>query len=363
MWLKILLKQWICYFSEVSWGLDTKPNNKFWLGRSWYRRPTMISATIGWTRMHSPFTLILTLCPHFTTQLPTADQFCSEGWEVSLLEVPACLTVVAMVGGHGQAKKEGANCQVGRCFFGMTVALGGVSTAWRKQEWRGARWRLGRRLRRRRSRFPALWKKEKLLLMPRRFSTAKYDCGKLFVLACRFWQMRHRKRPLICGRCLFGAATIALICCEAISYFLVVACRSCCVKIAPSARFHICGARFKQACVKFFSTCYEEHDWGFEEAGTLVRCKSPQSRPCRSTRSSPATSWIDQMIMKEEWEKTSGFDMSIWWHDDIESVGWPQQGLRRRRILLWEPPIARCRKTSRSRPWNQPSWFWWEKPF
>ena len=42
------------------------------------------------------------------------------------MEVPACLTVVAMVGGHGQAKKEGANCQVGRClvFFGMTVALG-----------------------------------------------------------------------------------------------------------------------------------------------------------------------------------------------------------------------------------------------
>ena len=45
---------------------------------------------------------------------------------MSLVEVPACLTVVAMVGGDGQAKKEGANCQVGRflVFFVMTVALG-----------------------------------------------------------------------------------------------------------------------------------------------------------------------------------------------------------------------------------------------
>ena len=195
MWLKILLKQWICYFSEVSWGLDTKPNNKFWLGRSWYRRPTMISATIGWTRMHSPFTLILTLqCPHFTTQLPTADQFCSEGWEVSLVEVPACLTVVAMVGGHGQAKKEGANCQVGRClvFFGMTVALGGVSTAWRrdgrwKQEWWWARWRLGRRLRRRRSRFPALWKKGKAFI----------DASEIFNRKVWLWQAVCAGLPLL----------------------------------------------------------------------------------------------------------------------------------------------------------------------
>ena len=45
---------------------------------------------------------------------------------MSLVEVPACLTVVAMVGGHGQAKKEGANCQVGRClvFFWQDRGIG-----------------------------------------------------------------------------------------------------------------------------------------------------------------------------------------------------------------------------------------------
>lgn len=42
------------------------------------------------------------------------------------MEVPACLSVVAMVGGHGQAKKEGANCQVGRClvFFWHDRGIG-----------------------------------------------------------------------------------------------------------------------------------------------------------------------------------------------------------------------------------------------
>ena len=304
-------------------------------------------------------------CAHISLhncQVPTADQFCSEGWEVSLVEVPACLTVVAMVGGHGQAKKEGANCQVGRClvFFGMTVALGGVSTAWRKQEWRGARWRLGRRLRRRRSRFPALWKKGKAFIDASEIFNRKVwlwqaVCAGLPLLtnatpqktshmwALPFWRCNHCF-DLLRSHLIFSGRRMSVVLCQDSS----------------QCKVSYMWARFKRACVKFFSTCYEEHDWGFEEAGTLVRCKSPQSRPCRSTRSSPATSWIDQMIMKEEWEKTSGFDMSIWWHDDIESVGWPQQGLRRRRILLWEPPIARCRKTSRSRPWKQPSWFWWE---